>query len=165
MPSVIVADGMSRKVVVHNMAAASAARKNVVCLPSCALNSATADVATTSCLSQHLSALRPCKRGPENTFFATRINSVTALRVKLAQYFGEGTSIRENLICWHVTISRGDCCRARMSHCAASQASSTSTTSLTSQGGGGGGTQMASRRSAMQSARAIHTVPNLAKLE
>lgn len=101
MPSVIVADGMSRKIVLHCVFAASAVRHNMVRLPIVGANGSTTDVATTSCFAQHIAALCSCERRSENTFFAARINSAPALHAKLAQCCGEGTNIRENLICRH----------------------------------------------------------------
>jgi hypothetical protein len=61
VPSVIVANGMSRKIVVHGVFAACAVRQDMISLPIGAVDGSATDVTTTSCFAQHLSALCLCE--------------------------------------------------------------------------------------------------------
>lgn len=58
-------------------------------------------------LAQHLVAICPCERCSSNTLIAVCNHAVPAFGSRFAQYFGEGTNIRENLICRHLVISFG----------------------------------------------------------
>jgi hypothetical protein len=101
VPTVIVAEGMGRKVVVNRMVPARAMGENMVGIPGLAIDCPAADVTATASFAQNLGSLGFGEGLSWRPGVTQRIDAAKPLGMKLGQVVGEGVNVGECLVSGH----------------------------------------------------------------